>query len=278
LIEVFHTTSLGTLKGELQMLLYRPLFRDCDMLVYVCETQRSYWRRRFLRARHETVIHNGIDVDRFSDRYPAEEKEELRRRYGFAPDDYVIGLCAVMRPEKAHDDMLRAVVMAVAAGVDIKCLFIGDGPERARIEGRIGELGLGGRVRLTGFLRDVRPLIAACDAMALVSHHVETFSIAALEAMALGKPMVMSRIGGAGEQVIHGQNGYLFEHGDIASLADALCRLADATLRKRMSERARAVTTERFSLTAMVRAYERVFGAMVRPPLSIAFEEAGHGR
>lgn len=275
LVEVFHSTDLGTLKDKLQMQIYRPLFFACDMLVYVCESQRGFWRARALRARREAVIHNGVDIERFVDRFAPEETARLRQAHGFSAADYVVGLCAVMRPEKAHADLLQAVMRLRVSGIDIKCLFIGDGPERPAIEAQIRAMGLEGHVRITGFMADVRPAIAACDAMALVSHHVETFSIAALEAMALGKPMVMSRVGGAVEQVTPGDNGYLFERGDIGALADALYRLSDREHCRRMSARARETVVRRFSLAAMIAAYDRLFCEIAQAPGAMV--EARHG-
>jgi len=259
LVEVFHTTELGTFKSRLQMALYWPLFAASEMLVYVCHYQRQYWQARRLKARRDTVIHNGINVDYFRDTQSAADKLATRARYGLDEHDCVIGLCAVMRPEKMHVDLLQAIARLRARGLPVKALFIGDGVERPRIAARIAELGLQDAVRITGFADDVRPLIAACDAMALVSHHVETFSIAALEAMALGKPMIMSRIGGAGEQVTPGVNGYLFERGDIAALAEAIERCLDREHCRQMGERARAVVVEQFSLRAMVDRFSDTF-------------------
>lgn len=263
-VDIFHTTDMNMLKDRLQMLFYRPFFGISNMLIYVCENQRRYWRARILRARNDVVIHNGIDVAYFSDHYSAEQKNRFRSGFGFPDTAYVVGLCAAMRPEKAHGDLLQAVAMLRGSGVDIKCLFIGDGPERPRIERQIEAMGLAGQVGITGYLADIRPAIAACDVMAMVSH-METFSIAVLEAMALGKPVVMSRIGGATEQVTHGANGYLYERGDIANLAKGLKLLMDANRRGSMGSQARTSVSERFSLSTMVAAYDRLFVELVRP-------------
>lgn len=266
--EVFHTTELGSLKDKLQMLFYRPFFRVCDMLVYVCENQKKYWVSKALKAKNDVVIHNGIDVDHFADRYSLEEKDLFRQSYGFCTDDYVVGLCAFMRPEKAHGDLLEAVARLRSAGHGIKCLFIGDGPERLKIEEKINTLGLAQHVKITGLLMDARPAITACNVMAIVSHHVETFSIAALEAMALGKPMVMSEIGGAAEQVVHGKNGYLYQRGDITALADALHRLMESKKREQMGSSARSMVAQRYSLAAMIDAYEQLFTGLMEPSLA----------
>ena len=259
LVELFHTTELAGAKDQLQMLFYRPFIAMADMLVYVCKNQRRYWRTRLLRARRDTVIHNGIDVAHFSDRFTDAQKLRFRTDCGFAGNDYVIGLCAAMRPEKAHDDLLQAVARLASENLPVKCLFVGDGPLRAAIEARIDALGLRQQVVITGFMPDVRLAVAACDAMAIVSHHVETFSIAALEAMALQKPMIMSAIGGADEQIRHGENGLLYPRGEIGALTTAVRILADRQRTRRMGQCARTLVEQCFSETGMIASYEELF-------------------
>jgi len=138
------------------------------------------------------------------------------------------------------------------SGVPAKVLMIGDGPRRREIERQIAELQLTGHAVIAGQRTDVRPYIACCDVMTLTSHAVETFSIAALESMALGKPMVLSRIGGAEEQVRHGTNGFLYERGDVAALAQLLRRLTAATDRLSMGAVAARDVRERFTIQRMI--------------------------
>lgn len=237
LVTVFHTTLLRTYKDKLQMLFYRQLFGRCDLLIYVCENQRQFWRERGIRALSDSVVHNGIEVETYEDRSTAEQRLQLRLALGFAPDDYVVGLCSGLRPEKAHSDLLIALARLRAQGVSAKGLFIGDGPERDALESMMASLDLTPHVRITGVQADVRPYVACCDVMTLVSRS-ETFSLAALESMSLAKPMVMSDVGGASEQVVHGQNGFLFEPGDIDSLVMHLQSLTSDALRARMGRAA----------------------------------------
>jgi len=251
LATVFHTTLLRTLKEKAQMLLYTRLFKRSDLLVYVCENQRDYWRDRGLRAAADAVVHNGIDVDYFSDLQTPQQKLEMRRGLGFSPEDYVIGLCSSLRPEKAHGDLLQAIARLRSQGTPAKGLFIGDGAERPAIEAQAAALGLRDHVVITGLQRDVRPYIGCCDVMTLVSHSIETFSLAALESMALGKPLVMSDIGGASEQVLHGQTGFLFEPGDIDALTTHLQSLASQTLQSRMGSAAQRRVRQLFTVDTM---------------------------
>lgn len=259
LTEVFHTTELGTWKARLQMVFYRPLFRAADLVVFVCETQRSYWRSRRIGANFSSVIHNGIDVSWFRNDFTADDISSARAGFGFAKSDFVVGICASLRPEKAHIDLLNALVLLKEKGHTVKCLIIGDGPERENIIRAIVARELQNDVALTGFVSDVRLYICACDVMALVSHYIETFSLSALEAMALGKPMIMSAVGGAAEQVTQGQNGLIFAAGDISGLADAILAVRDMNADGAMGVRARNSVVEKFSLEKMISSFEEAF-------------------
>jgi glycosyltransferase involved in cell wall biosynthesis len=257
LVEVLHTTELNSLNLRLQFLFSMPFYWASHRLVYVCENQRQHWRKRALSRWRDQVIHNGIDIDFFSPaHYGSQHIAQQRAAWGAQPDDFVIGICAVFRPEKAHGDLLLALAALRAQGHSVKACLIGDGVERPRLEAKIVELGLAQAVTITGFQDDVRPLIVACDAIAIVSTAVETFSIAALESMALGKAMIMSDIGGASEQVEPGVNGYLFPAGDVAALSQAILQLMSGGQCQAMGQRARDKVCRDFSLQGMVGQYQ----------------------
>jgi glycosyltransferase involved in cell wall biosynthesis len=266
LIEVFHTTQYLRFKSKLQMLLYRPVFKRCDLLVYVSEKQHEYWRSKGLAGKRDIVIHNGVDLQRFRDRSDPSQREALRAQCGFSADDLLIGICATLRPEKAHGDLLLALTRLRERGISAKVLIVGDGPERSPIEQTIAALKLSHCVFITGFKDDVRPYLAICDVIVLASHAIETFSIAALEAMAMGKPLVLTRIGGAEEQVIAGQNGFLYEPGDIEALSDNLAELQSESTRNRMGTASRERVESLFSESRMMEQFEREIQALARPP------------
>jgi glycosyltransferase involved in cell wall biosynthesis len=252
LATVFHTTSLRTYGQRARMLLYRPLFNRCERLIYVCESQRRHWRENGLQPAADQVIYNGIDTDWYSDLRAPAEQLAFRRSLGFGDEDFVIGLCGAFRPEKAHGDLLAAAAMLLARGIPAQVLLIGDGPERPAIERCARQLGIREHVVMTGVKPDVRPFVRACDVMTLVSHAVETFSLAALESMSLGKPLVMSNLGGAGEQVIPGEHGFLFPPGDIDALSAHLRALTSRALRTRLGEAGARRVRERFTLQSMI--------------------------
>jgi L-malate glycosyltransferase len=252
----FHCTHLRTVKERLQMLAYRPLFWSADCAVFVCERQREHWQRRGVFGRRNDVIYNGIDTDYW--RVPPEsERRVLRRALGFAESDYVVGLSAVLRPEKNHVQLVEAVARLRAQRVPARALMIGEGETQPAVERLARRLGVAEWVTLTGFQRDVRPFIAACDVVALTSL-TEAFSLAAIEAMGAGRPVVHADVGGAAEMIRPGENGFLFPVGDTRRLVDRLARLAERGLRERMGASARATAESRFSERAMVERYELV--------------------
>lgn len=266
LVEVFHSTLPESRKEARHMVLYRHLVRRADLLVFVCQAQADHWHVHGLRARRDAVIHNGIDTVRFTDVWSDEDKHRLRQQHGFGQDDLVVGLCGVMRPEKAHGDFLRALALLAARGQRVCGWLIGDGPLRAGLERDIDALGLRDRVRISGFVQDVRPLVAACDVMAITSL-TETFSLAALEAMALGKPVLMTDVGGAREQVRHGHNGWLVPVGDVPAMAQGLQQGLDPARRRAMGVQAAADVRARFDLSTMVQGFERQFATLLLPRL-----------
>jgi glycosyltransferase involved in cell wall biosynthesis len=262
LVVTFHTTLLGNAREWLKMLYYRPFFWSADCLVFVCEAQRRHWRRRLVVARSNRVIYNGIDPEHW--REPAAPvRLRMRRVLGLSDEHYTIGMCAVLRPEKNPLQLIEALARLRRRGIAARALFIGDGPMRPAIEARARALGLADDVLIAGMQRDVRPLLAACDTVALCSTAVETFSLAALEAMALGRPVVLSNIGGAAEMVRPGADGFLFPAGDTRALVERLAALADESLRRPMGAAAREAVLARFTESAMVERYETLLQELV---------------
>jgi glycosyltransferase involved in cell wall biosynthesis len=253
---VFHTTQLHSFKQVLQMAFYRPFFWTADCAVFVCENQRRYWRSRQVFGRRSEVIYNGVDTGHWAPGSAA-ERRRLRSALGFADEDYVIGMSAVLRPEKNHLQLVEAIALLRRRGISARALMIGDGAMRAAVEARARRLGVSGEVSITGFQQEVRPFVAACDVIALTST-TEALSLAAIEAMALGKPVVHSEVGGAAEMIRPGRNGFLFPVGDTAALVERLAALSNRAMCERLGARGREVVETQFSERAMVDRYEKL--------------------
>ena len=252
-VVTLHSTYIRMLKEQLQMAVYRPFFWSAACAVFVCERQRSHWLRRGLFGRQNRVIYNGVDVEHWKPVYAT----ALRRLLGFDEGDYIIGLSAVLRPEKNPAQLVRAIAELIRRGLPARALFIGDGPERGAVLAMARKLRVADRVVISGLQEDVRPFLSVCDVVALTSF-TEAFSLAAVEAMALARPVVHPEVGGAAEMIHSGQDGWLFPVGDTATLVDRLAVLADPVVRARMGENARATVVQRFSERVMVEAYEQL--------------------
>jgi|SRR5882672_1886225 len=256
LVVTFHSMRLVSMKEQIKMLFERLFFWLADCVVFVCERQKRFWQLRGVLARRNEVIYNGVDTDHFRDRENPQERARLRSALGFSDTDYVIGIPAVLRPEKNPLQLVDAAARLRSMNVPARVLMIGDGEMRAAIEARARALGVEREVTITGLQQEVRPYVAACDVVTLCSH-TEAFSLAAIEAMSLGRPVVHSDVGGAAEMIFPGWNGFLFPAGDTGAFVDRLAILADRAVATRMGRNARGVVEKLFSEKTMVDRYEQ---------------------
>ena len=238
------------------MLYYRPFFWTSDCVVFVADAQRRRWHSHLVFGRRNEIIYNGVDTAHWTPPHDS-TGQYVRAKLGLGPGDYVVGLSAVLRPEKNHLQLVDAIASLRQRGAPAKALMIGDGPMRPAIEERARSLGVAQDIVITGLQQDVRPYLAACDATVLTSF-AEAFSLAAVEAMAMQKPVVHSDVGGAAEMIHPGVDGFLFPVRDTPALVDRLATLADVETRKRMGAAARETVETRFSELAMVNRYEEL--------------------
>ena len=256
MLQIMHTIELPHEDNPVKRWLYPRLMRLPAAVAYVCELQRQHWRRAGIRARADHCVHNGVDLRRFQPVTVA-VATATRAALGLGEDDFVIGLCAVLRPEKRPDLLLRALALLWARGEPVHALLIGDGPERDKVDALARWLGIERAVHVAGYQQDVVPYIGACDAMCLVSDY-EAFSLSILESMAMGKAVVATRAGGVEEQITDGDNGLLVPRNDAQALADAISRLRHRPTRQALAQRALARARTEFSADTMFATYGRI--------------------
>ncbi len=218
------------------------------------------FRRMALPASSCAVVYNGIRSPATEHPLPAD------RAASRAAHDFILTFVGRLGPEKNLPCLLRALHrLQEEGGRRIGVWLVGDGGERAKVEEQIAALGLGGVVDMLGERLDVEALFAHSDAVVLPSIR-EGLSNAILEAMAGGKPVIASAVGGSPEIIRHGENGLLFPSDDDRALADAIARLYDApVLRAELGASAKSDVAERFSVASMVRQFEKHYGAPVAP-------------
>src|SRR5439155_6604776 len=171
-----------------------------------------------------SVIRLGIDLDnRITDQ--EEHRAELRRLFGVPPETFVVGWIGRMTAIKRVPDVLLAFRGLLARGIDARLCLVGDGPERERVERRAHELGISRSTLFIGYQRDVAPYYSFFDALLLPSANEGT-PVVAIEAMATGRPVVATRVGGVPDVVTDEADGYLVEVGDVEAMAERLAELA----------------------------------------------------
>lgn len=238
--------------------LYRSVLARLDLTVHGSEVQRDFWTTGARKATERaTVLYNGVDSDHFAASDFFEAAKRLRASLDVKPESLLLGTVGMCRPEKNQAVLLSMVRSLRVARVDVHLVIAGDGPMRAQLERRAAELGVGDRVHFVGAVEDVRPLLAALDIFLLPSIAVESFSNAALEAMSMGRPVILSAIGGAREMIDDGIEGYVVAPSELEARLPAIVAAlyADSRKRRQMGAAARARAVTRFSVSAMVAGY-----------------------
>ncbi len=171
-----------------------------------------------------------------------------------------------LHPSKGQDVLLRALPQVLQAEPGVEVVFAGAGPERARLERLAEELGVSGRVRFAGALERPRLLAEMAEAaVCVVPSLSEAFGLVNIESMAMGTPVVASRVGGIPEIVRDGVDGFLFEAGNSEELASCLIRLlGDDRLRDEMGGNARERFLAEFESTRVAKRQADWLEEMVR--------------
>jgi len=195
-----------------------------------------------------------------------EAASALRSRLGIAADEVLVVGVGRLVPVKGFDFLVRAVAEASKEDPRLRLVFVGDGSERTALADRATSLGVADRVQLIGEIaHDAVPeFLAAADIVAVPSIRfeglVDGLPNVALEAMAAGKPLVATRVGGLPELVHDGANGVLIEEKNATELASALLRLAgDADLRARLGAAARDEIRAERSWATVARRFVEIY-------------------
>jgi glycosyltransferase involved in cell wall biosynthesis len=187
-----------------------------------------------------------------------------RAELGAGAETFVVGWAGRLTAIKRPLDLVRVLAALDRHGVDALLCIVGDGPERADVERLARELRVEGRCKLVGYQTELPAWYAAFDVFCLTSANEGT-PVAAIEALAAGKPVVATRAGGTEAVVDDGETGYLVPVGDVDALAARLGELAaDPALRERLGRRGAELMRERFGLERMVDDVERLYRTLLR--------------
>jgi len=213
------------------------------------------------RSSRVTTIHNGIQLGKVITR---RSPEEMQRELGVNGATIVIGTAGRLAPVKGHDTFLRAARLILDREPGARFVIAGDGPLEHDLKALASRLGIDGACRFPGARRDIHDVMSAMDIFVLPSLN-EGLPMAVLEAMALAKPVVVSRVGGLPEVIQQGKSGLLVPPGDVDALAAACLAVAsDRDWAARMATEAKRTVEEEFSHERNGEALVDVYGAVDR--------------
>ena len=203
------------------------------------------------------VINNGIDLQKFD---PTRAYKDIRSQLGIAANDLLVLFIARFTAHKQPLALIKAFAQAAAQLPHLHLLLVGDGDQKEEAIRLIDQLQLQDRITLEKFRQDVPDVLAAADIFVLPSLW-EGLPIGLLEAMAMGKAIIASRVDGTKEIIEHGVNGWLVDTEDLVNqLRDALVQLAgDPAKRERFSLQAMDTVRQRFNAADMTRRIENIY-------------------
>ncbi|HET9844131.1 MAG TPA: glycosyltransferase family 4 protein [Nitrospira sp.] len=204
-------------------------------------------------------IYSGVDLA--TSGVGTVDRKTMCRTLGVSEEALLLGTVAHLFPRKGYDVMLRALpaIIRTLPAVHYMVIGTGDGVYEQRLRALSAELGISDHVHFLGFQEDVKPFLAV---LSLYVHpaRMEGFGIAVVEALAAGKAVVVTNVGGLPEVVEEGETGLLVAPDDPEALSGAvLSLLRDGGRRRAMGERAVKWVQERFDLRASVTAMERLY-------------------
>ena len=228
---------------------YKPVtqfsMQNSDAVTAVSEYLKKRTMQDFTITRDIEVIPNFVDTTRF-------------RRLDRNREEKILCHSSNFRPIKRIPDIVQAFNI-ISKETNSRLLFIGDGPERPKIEKMVRELGLSAKVDFLGYVQNVEEVVGMSDLFFLPSED-ESFGLAALEAMSCEVPVIATNVGGLKEIISHGGDGYLAEVGDVKAIAKfALKIISDSSRQREFGRNARGKVLEKYAPDKIQARYEKLY-------------------
>jgi len=199
------------------------------------------------------MIYNSVDLSRVTPR--PDRAAAFRRRYAIPEDRTIVAQVSWIIPEKGIIELLEAARLVVLRNDKVQFVFVGEGAFREQYTKDALAMGLGDHVTWTGLVQDPfgEGVYDAADVVCQVSNWEEVFGWVIAEAMAYGKPIVGTKVGGIPELVADRQSGFVVNRGEVGAMADRILTLVcNPELRAQMGQVGSKAVSARFDLRANV--------------------------
>ena len=205
------------------------------------------------------LIYNGIELDHY---HPEEKSLNLRKEFDIPVDIPLIGAVGRMVWQKGFEYLIRGIPEIVKKVPDAKFVFVGEGPLRSELEDLTKKIHVEEKVVFTGYRNDIRGVLSTIDLL-VVPSLLEGFPLIILEAMAMAKPIVATRINGIIEQIQNNNNGILVPKQNSDELAKAVIScLHNENRSNEMGNAARKIVEKKFSVEKMVSETEKIYSSL----------------
>ena len=251
------------------LVIERWLARHTDRLLAVSDTVRLELLSFGIGTAEQVVtLPLGLDLGRFLNCESL--RGRVRAELGLDPETPLAGIVARLVPIKAHEIFLDAAARVAREVPRSQFLVVGDGERRAELEAYARRVGLAGRVRFLGWRSDLEGIYADLDVAVLTSRN-EGSPVSLIEAMAAGRAVVATRVGGVPDLVDDGVTGVLVPSGDAASLAQAIAvLLADPERRRTLGQAGRKRAYPAFSADRLVSDMDKLYTGLVAEKLGVS--------
>jgi glycosyltransferase involved in cell wall biosynthesis len=260
LVHTVHNVAEKELDHRLGLWVHHFAFRHGVLPVAIGPEVASSIRRTYRLSDFPTIPY-GIPVSDY--RNPSVTREAWRKREGFVPEDVLFACVARFNPQKNHALLLESFARGPASNPHAYLLLVGSGPLGSDVKKRADALGLQGKVRFLGVRTDIPEILNAVDVFVLASNWEGT-PLSIMEAMAAGKPVICTAVGGVAELVKDCESGFLVPQQNAGALAKAMSHMLDNPETRRSLGKASATrATEHFDVKAMTESYEELYRATI---------------
>ncbi|WP_234822797.1 glycosyltransferase [Palleronia aestuarii] len=255
--------NVGPSKRYLYLTAERMMARLTDAFVDVSGGMReTYLAAGIGTAANHHVVYSGMPLKAFTEAAPPQNWRELAGVAADAPKPPIVLMLAALEPRKRHCELIRVFGRIVDRFPEIRLLCAGEGPALPDVEAAIRRAGLEKNVRLLGFHPEPGRLVALADLCLLTSMR-EGLPRVVVQALAGGKPVIVTRVAGIEEIVEHGVSGLITDPDDLEDTARAILDvMADPVLYQKLRDGAKARDVSGWSSEALVEGTEKVYATL----------------
>lgn len=228
-----------------------------DIIVAVTKEERTaVIQKKITKPDKIVTIYDGID---FSDLDTPVDNSYIFREFGISETTPIVGMIARLVPQKAPEDYVFAAAKVIQHIPKVRFFLIGDGILRKRVESLIDRLQIRDNFCLTGYRDDIKEFLSILDIVVLTSRY-EGLPLILLQAMAIRKPVVITRIKGINEVIDDGKNGIIVPIGDISAISNSIIYLLEhEDMAAIIGRNARKPVERKFTALQMAKKYEKLY-------------------